>query len=1108
MKKRFFAAVVALAMLLSFMPAAFAASVYSAKYYNARNMQQHYDPYKKTIAANCLGWFDNDGHKNNGGTSTSALIIENDTSFSIGYQYAFIVYENMNFGDVGASSVEIGFAANASYATNLEFYKVDHDKLETVQSATSGIGNTFLASNGVKIAEVKGTDLYDTDGWANWQYKTIEIADPSLLTGTFDLYVKATGKFYNFESFKFHEIPSAYDKSFVTDAAETGNYYLNFGDGGANALVMNYTSAADGEIKIYKDSAEGNLLHTISVPAAAETGSLTADLTAAMNVLSGVNNLYFDFGDISVTSIYFTQSFVDPFYGDDEVNIAYIGASTDTWAADASAAFTSRYEGRELNNNVTNVAVGGSAFGMMKAYDAAQNADMVFVEFAAADTTAAAVYQMESIVKTLASMDNAPYVVIVNTGTENENHEKVAEYYGLPSIAAADIQAAIESTETYVKPEVKAAQLSGLSRIVKGAKAEYTTDGAVDGGKLYLEPGESATAEICGDVVALEQYNSAAGGAYSVTIDGRKLAVKSNYDNDLAAEEIAVGYFDMEMSYKDARTVTITNIGEEGTAIIGELYYNTYEDTNRVEDTSGLKNPYNEIMINTYDIASSTSTGTIAPESDYIGIKGSGHYVGFSDVNFDKGVGKIIMATSLPNSYTAGSIFEIRLDGPTGELIGTIESKHTGGWNVFTDPTEIEVDASIYGVHDVYIKLASLKGSTAGNIRTIQFVADTSADIDDTLTVANASEISADIETYKDVFDNFGTDDYIKYTVDFGEGAEKDLAVVTGAAENSTGTVVLRHGSTSGEVIAEIDIASLASWSEYTPVEGVITEYGKALTGEQDVYVTFTGETGFAAIKSITFSNYKKADSDKLDYTNYHSAYRLVGDHFEGFNNGDAYVSWAGVDFGEESKLRNITIGYGTIKAYQNSYIQVRLDSPTGKIIAFGLVEYQEGINWDVRKEITVPVTADITGVHSIYVTVSTSDYMTSTLAGNIFDLQFAPVSGNVLTDHREIGKKYVDDAWTEPALIRTDLRFIKDSTITASEVMLANALYDAEGNLVSVSIDTVEVADGVNALAVTTPYTDMTEAGSYTLKTMVWDSATNEPIGAQAADTQTITKQ
>lgn len=72
--------------------------------------------------------------------------------------------------------------------------------------------------------------------------------------------------------------------------------------------------------------------------------------------------------------------------------------------------------------------------------------DLVFVEFAVNDqetTGEQAQYYMEGIVRNLLSLDEPPIIVFVYTTTQQfiartEDHQKVADYYGIPSI---DLQA-------------------------------------------------------------------------------------------------------------------------------------------------------------------------------------------------------------------------------------------------------------------------------------------------------------------------------------------------------------------------------------------------------------------------------------------------------------------------------------------------------------------------------------------------------------------------------------------------------------------------------------------------------------------------------------------
>lgn len=147
----------------------------------------------------------------------------------------------------------------------------------------------------------------------------------------------------------------------------------------------------------------------------------------------------------------------DPFNGDQEVNIVYLGESTTAasgWRVPVGNYMKQTYEGlvpgRKINNY--NAGIGGTAsdygFIRLERDVISKNPDMVFVEFAINDgsaedasaaKTARITNSMEGIVRRLQSLPNPPIIVFVycsNSTFKNsyEIHSKVAKYYNIPEI--------------------------------------------------------------------------------------------------------------------------------------------------------------------------------------------------------------------------------------------------------------------------------------------------------------------------------------------------------------------------------------------------------------------------------------------------------------------------------------------------------------------------------------------------------------------------------------------------------------------------------------------------------------------------------------------------
>lgn len=103
-----------------------------------------------------------------------------------------------------------------------------------------------------------------------------------------------------------------------------------------------------------------------------------------------------------------------------------------------------------------------------------------------------------------------------------------------------------------------------------------------------------------------------------------------------------------------------------------------------------------------------------------IGDLRGGNWVRYDDIDFGTaGAKDIVIRIALP-AAAAGNKIEVRLDSPTGELIGTLITQATGGYGAFAG--QATAVGSVGGVHDVY--LAFVGGAGIGNIDWLRFNSD------------------------------------------------------------------------------------------------------------------------------------------------------------------------------------------------------------------------------------------------------------------------------------------------------------------------------------------------------------------------------------------------
>jgi hypothetical protein len=102
-----------------------------------------------------------------------------------------------------------------------------------------------------------------------------------------------------------------------------------------------------------------------------------------------------------------------------------------------------------------------------------------------------------------------------------------------------------------------------------------------------------------------------------------------------------------------------------------------------------------------------------------VGGFGPGSYIGFRGIDFgEAGANKLVLRLAVPDT-SPGRRFDIRLDSPTGPIIGQHNPIGTGGWAIFADQTVNITNAT--GVRDVFIVGAGTVNGT-GNIDRLRFL--------------------------------------------------------------------------------------------------------------------------------------------------------------------------------------------------------------------------------------------------------------------------------------------------------------------------------------------------------------------------------------------------
>ena len=316
----------------------------------------------------------------------------------------------------------------------------------------------------------------------------------------------------------------------------------------------------------------------------------------------------------------------DPFAGKDEVNVVFMGGSITEGAGASNRAETcyAALVGKYLKEtyadkkvNIYNEGVGGtgSDYGLMRLSRdiISHNPDVVFVEFAVNDSGTDKRLEMESIVRTLNTLENPPYIVYLYTTRKDfisgkAYHEQVADFYGIPRIdllpslkAAVDaaggdttiylpdgthpsdagyqvyadkIIACLETGRFLQYPNVTDEKLMDKSGVADfemlpateaAASGTWTEENANLNRTCMISStaGDTLTFEFTGNAFGVELILNDAGGKYDIYIDGKYFATRTCYYKGVYYNHCRYGGCNFLLD-NDTHTVEIKVLGEKG----------------------------------------------------------------------------------------------------------------------------------------------------------------------------------------------------------------------------------------------------------------------------------------------------------------------------------------------------------------------------------------------------------------------------------------------------------------------------------------------------------------------------------------------------------------
>ncbi|HET6249427.1 MAG TPA: carbohydrate-binding protein [Tepidisphaeraceae bacterium] len=225
-----------------------------------------------------------------------------------------------------------------------------------------------------------------------------------------------------------------------------------------------------------------------------------------------------------------------------------------------------------------------------------------------------------------------------------------------------------------------------------------------------------------------------------------------------------------------------------------------------------------------------------------------GNWAEYSQVNFGTGVTSFTANIAALAQY-AGTV-QIRLDSPTGTLVGSLKITGTGAWNKYVSQTTAIKGAT--GVHNLY--LVFVGGGGTGNISSFSFSAAVVKTVTTRLatTAIAATSYNADLGIAADGYGGIGTNggNWVEYSdINFGTGVSTFKANIAALAKYA-GTIQIRLDSPTGTLVGTLKVAGTGAWNKYAAQSTAV----KGATGLHNLYLVFVGGGGTGNISSFSFA--------------------------------------------------------------------------------------------------------------------------------------------------------------------------------------------------------------------------------------------------------------
>jgi hypothetical protein len=374
------------------------------------------------------------------------------------------------------------------------------------------------------------------------------------------------------------------------------------------------------------------------------------------------------------------------------------------------------------------------------------------------------------------------------------------------------------------------------------------------------------------------------------------------------------------------------------------------------------------IQAASYYTNSGTQTESCSEGGLDVGYITNGCYSVFNQVNLN---GVNYFATRVASDGLGGSI-QIRLDSPTGALVGTCPVPVTGGWQTWTNqycnisPTN--------GFHNVYLVYTGGAGNWLFNIQWLSLTGPSTQIAASAYDSENSIQTESCVEGGLDV-GYIGSGSYTVYNDIEMTGVTTFAVRAASATTNGgvAGTIQIRAGSPTGTVLGTCTVAGTDGWQTWVTETCLITN---TVTGLQNIYLVYTGGYNvqwFSFQAGAPLVHQVEAASDNSE-NSIQTESSAEGGLDVGFISNGSYTVY------NQINLTGVTSFDARVASDGNGgNIQVRLDSPTGTLVGSCTVPDTGGWqNW-VTETCSVSPTS---GFHNVYLVYTGG-------AGNLFNIEW-----------------------------------------------------------------------------------------------------------------------